>query len=265
MLFSIITSVYNTRKYLKKCIDSVCEQSYTDFELILIDDGSTDGSGELCDIYSKNNSHIRVIHQKNGGQGRARNQAMALAKGEYLLFLDSDDYMDKGLLQQISEIIEKYHPQLIVYAIKMSYKRNLDKKKFNESLQLYEKVMDGEALWKEYLEGDKINGCIGNKCIEKRTVLENEIFFPEIRKGEDAYFFADLLQIISTAVLTNYVGYYQYIRYGSTEQKKFNKYFLTSLKVYENNLNYVQITYPQLYMYAYKKWVMSKIYNLALM
>lgn len=264
MLFSIITPIYNTKKYLKKCIDSVCGQSYKDFELILIDDGSTDGSSELCDIYSKRDSRIRVIHQTNGGQGSARNHAIVLAKGEYLLFLDSDDYIDKGLLQQVSEMIEKYHPQLIVYAIKMSYKRNLDKRKFNESLQLSEQVMDREVLWKEYLEGNKISGCIGNKCIERRALTENKIFFPEIRMREDAYFLLNLFQNINMAVVINYVGYYQYMRYGSTEQQKFNKNFLVSLEIRENYLKYVQSAYPQLYRCAYQRWVMGKIYNLAL-
>lgn len=95
-IFSIIVPVYNTEKYLPQCVDSVLGQTFSDFELLLIDDESPDGSGALCDAYAEQDSRVRVIHQKNGGLSNARNSGMMAASGEFVLFLDSDDYWHRS-------------------------------------------------------------------------------------------------------------------------------------------------------------------------
>ena len=94
---SVIVPVYNTEKYLRECIESILAQTFTDFELILVDDGSTDGSGAICDEYVTKDSRIRVIHQKNGGATVARRSGVRAAKGEYVTFVDSDDWIDKDM------------------------------------------------------------------------------------------------------------------------------------------------------------------------
>ena len=91
--FSIIIPVYNVEKYLKDCISSILLQKYRYFELILIDDGSTDKSGQLCDQFQKTDSRIRVVHKENGGLSSARNTGLKIAKGRYIYFMDSDDYI----------------------------------------------------------------------------------------------------------------------------------------------------------------------------
>lgn len=98
-LVSVIVPVYNTKAYLDKCINSILNQTFTDFELLLVDDGSTDGSGEVLNEYAKKDSRIRVFHKENGGSSSARNLAVKEAKGEYLSFQDSDDYCDKDFLE----------------------------------------------------------------------------------------------------------------------------------------------------------------------
>lgn len=101
--FSIIVPVYNVEHYLGECIDSVISQTYEDYEIILIDDGSTDNSGSICDLYKKRfDNKIKVIHQKNGGLSKARNTGIFYAQGIYIIFLDSDDYfLDKNALSKI--------------------------------------------------------------------------------------------------------------------------------------------------------------------
>lgn len=94
---SVIVPVYNTEKYLRECIDSILAQTFTDFELILVDDGSTDGSGAICDEYAKQDERIRVIHQVNGGITVARKSGVRIACGEYVTFVDSDDWIDKNM------------------------------------------------------------------------------------------------------------------------------------------------------------------------
>lgn len=89
---SVIIPVYNAQKYLDQCIRSVLDQTFTDFEIILVDDGSTDDSGEICDRYGRQDSRVKVFHKPNGGSSSARNIALSEARGSYIIFLDSDDY-----------------------------------------------------------------------------------------------------------------------------------------------------------------------------
>lgn len=104
--FSIIIPVYNVAPYLNECLDSVLKQSYSDWECIAVDDESSDESGEILEEYAKSDDRIRVIHQKNSGEGGARNTALSLAKGEWVFFLDGDDVMLDGALEQLSQSVD---------------------------------------------------------------------------------------------------------------------------------------------------------------
>ena len=103
-LISVIVPVYNAEKYLKQCIDSVIDQTYTKFELILVDDGSTDACGKICDYYAKLDKRIQVIHKKNGGLSDARNTGVENSNGNWIFFLDSDDYICSETLELLLEI-----------------------------------------------------------------------------------------------------------------------------------------------------------------
>lgn len=103
--FSIIVPVYNVNKYLNKCLDSILNQTYNNFELLIIDDGSTDGSEKICDEYKKKDRRIKVFHKKNGGLSDARNYGVKQVSGDYLLFVDSDDYIESKLLEKLNECI----------------------------------------------------------------------------------------------------------------------------------------------------------------
>ncbi len=111
---SVITPVYNAAPYLPRCIDSILAQTFRDFELILVDDGSTDTSGHICDQYARKDSRIRVIHQKNQGQAAARNHALDLIQGEYIAFVDSDDWIAPEFLSVLYGNIRTYHADIAV-------------------------------------------------------------------------------------------------------------------------------------------------------
>ncbi len=104
---SVVIPVYNAKEYLKVCVDSLLEQTYENFELLLIDDGSTDGSTELCDDIVKCDSRIRVIHKKNGGVSSARNLGISIASGKFIMFVDSDDWLEKNALESMLAVIKK--------------------------------------------------------------------------------------------------------------------------------------------------------------
>lgn len=116
MRFSVLVPVYNVEEYLRTCIESVLKQDFNDYELILVDDGSTDNSGKICDEYSSAYSNvIRVIHKPNEGLLMARRTGIQAAKGEFLIFLDSDDYLFEEALNSINETIEKYNCDMVLY------------------------------------------------------------------------------------------------------------------------------------------------------
>ena len=115
--FSIVVPVYNVENYLNKCIDSILNQTYKNFEVILVDDGSTDKSSNICDKYAKNNSKIKAFHKKNGGLSDARNFGVENTTGDYLLFIDSDDYIEPLLLEKLNNCILKGNVDLIRFGL----------------------------------------------------------------------------------------------------------------------------------------------------
>jgi glycosyltransferase involved in cell wall biosynthesis len=110
MLISVIVPVYNVKEYLAKCLQSILEQTYKNIELICVDDGSTDGSGAICDEYAERDARVRVAHKVNGGVSSARNAGIELAQGDYIAFVDSDDWLDLDYFEQAVAILEREHP-----------------------------------------------------------------------------------------------------------------------------------------------------------
>ena len=112
-IFSVIVPIFNIETYLKKCIESILDQSFSNFELILIDDGSTDGSSIICDKYALKDSRVKVIHKENNGLVSARKKGIENALGEYAICVDGDDWIDKSYLEKMYNIIQKYNPDII--------------------------------------------------------------------------------------------------------------------------------------------------------
>lgn len=130
MKFSIVVPVYNVEKYLKKCLDSIFEQQFEDYEVIAVDDGSTDKSNNILNEYIQKSTKLKVIHQENKGLGGARNTGIENARGEYLVFLDSDDYIDSKMLMVLNDYLEKYNLDILAF----------DCSKVDENYNFMEKV-----------------------------------------------------------------------------------------------------------------------------
>lgn len=136
--YSFIVPVYNVERYLKRCLDSIIAQTYHDYEAILIDDGSTDSSGQLVDEYALiYPDKMRVIHQKNAGLGGARNTGIEAAKGEYLIMVDSDDYISERMLETVDRYLIQYHNDILILILLWKRKWKSDGTAFAWGAPLY--------------------------------------------------------------------------------------------------------------------------------
>lgn len=175
-MISVIVPVYNVEKYLKRCVDSIFNQTYKDFEIILVDDGSNDSSGEICDKYDKNNKNVRVIHQNNIGLSGARNTGIKYSKGEYLTFIDSDDYIDGKYLEILYGNLIKCDADISC----CDYLRtSADSEKAVYSKKCI--ALKNDDSIKFYLEKDIVSDC--GKLYKKE--LFNSIKFPVGKINED--------------------------------------------------------------------------------
>lgn len=259
MKVSIIIPVYKAEKYLSKCVDSVLNQSYTDLEVILIEDGSPDRCGEICDAYAKKDSRVKVLHKENEGVSMARNAGLEIATGEYVQFVDSDDYLEVQMTEKLINAMEAQKVDMVLCSF---YEKNLN----------FEKVSKTEEEPGVYNKDDFLMrimnnpysfhyGVLWNKLF-KRTVIEKIRFSSDMDFGEDFIFNLHYLgQIEKIAVIEEPLYYYiryntdslmyiqavgkedvgKYLRYLEKRLLIFHKYrdFYKEQKLYENNKNKV--------------------------
>ena len=174
MKISVIIPVYNVEKYLKKCVDSVLAQDFSDYEILLIDDGSTDSSGKICDEYAEKNPIIKVIHQENKGLGGARNTGISSAQGEYLLFVDSDDAIKNNALLMLSKTAHETEADVVFFGADFIDENGV----IISVLKPTEKdlvVVNFEERFLAYFR----NTYTWNKFYRRSLFTENHIFFPE--------------------------------------------------------------------------------------
>lgn len=175
-MFSVIVPVYKVEEYIDECIKSIQRQSYSNFELILVDDGSPDSCGDICEGYALNDKRIKVIHQKNMGLSAARNTGIRAALGEYLCFVDSDDYIAENFLQEFAAVIEKNNSDIIICGL-----TQFDNKEKIEYLFMEDDVQ----IIKKNIILKKWGPSACNKCF-KKSVFNDEIF-PIGHTMEDFY------------------------------------------------------------------------------
>lgn len=178
MTFSIIIPVYNVEKYIRECLDSIVKQSFTDYEVILVDDGSTDSSGAICDEYAAKYDSISVIHQENGGAASARNEGIKAAKGEWIWFVDSDDFISEDALKVLDFAFSKYKADMYCFnackVFEQSDKRekllfscenfNVDVSSDEKKLSFFcEELLDYKRGWEVWLRIYKRDIIFGEK------------------------------------------------------------------------------------------------------
>lgn len=172
-VLSIIVPVYNAENYLNRCVDSILNQEYADFELILADDGSTDSSGDICDSYAVRDPRVRVIHKANSGVSDTRNQAMAQARGTYIQFLDSDDWITPDASKLLVRTAENYHCDLVVADFyRVSGNRVSHKGDIEDDVVL---TREGYAAHMMENPADFYYGVIWNKLYRRDIIEKNHL------------------------------------------------------------------------------------------
>lgn len=206
--FSVVIPVYNVEKYLDQCVKSVLSQTFENYEIILVDDGSTDSSAEMCDDYAKEDNRIKVVHKQNGGSSSARNAGLHSASGDYILFLDSDDYWTDGeMLFKLNSEIENSGADVITYNYYKLHEKNgvIEKKEFPGVKLSGDKVNDVKTLLAGVLYGS--SACF--KCIKSSLIHDNGVYFEEGKFSEDVEWSARILILAKRFACVN-EGFYVY-------------------------------------------------------
>lgn len=256
-LISIIIPVYKVEKYLEKCIESVLKQTYTNLQIILVDDGSPDNCGKICDEYAKKDSRIEVIHKINGGLSDARNVGINRANGRYIGFVDSDDYIKEDMYEKLINLIKEYDADISICNLYdvidgKEYVRNKD-----NGIHEYSRI----DILKEILLDKNIQSYAWNKLYKKE--LFDEIKYPIRKKYEDIgttfYLFEKCNKIVVTSEPEYYylkradslvnnvtestildyteiiIQRYLYIKQNIKELRKYNNYYLAKTLITAHN------------------------------
>lgn len=190
-MISIIVPVYNVKEYLSECVDSIKNQSLKDIEIVLVDDGSTDGSSELCDAYAKTDQRIQVIHQKNGGSTRARNAGLLASHGEYIGFVDSDDWIEPGMYEELLQQSTQHGADIVVCARYCNHHKSEYKESIGISEGIYEKDDPEKRLIKNLIYSEKdgskgVSQHLYDKLFKKELLCRYQFLVDErIKYGED--------------------------------------------------------------------------------
>ena len=241
---SVITPVYNCESLISECIESVLQQTHRNLEFIIIDDGSTDNTGRICDNYQLKDDRITVIHKRNEGQGVARNVGLDICSGDYISFVDGDDSI-------LPEMIESLLNCIILNGSDMSMCGFLvyDGLRTQKCSSYKEEIhFTNLQLMKEYVSTNKISRVPWNKLYAR--YLFDGIRFPSLRAHEDAYIMHSILGKVNKLVIIPDCLYKQYIRKESTENSPFSIKKLAALDCSTSIMDYYRINYPQYYSFV---------------
>lgn len=254
-LISVIVPVYNVQKYLKKCVESILNQSYSNLEVILIDDGSTDESGQMCDKLRARDKRIKVFHQENKGLSAARNKGIELHTGRYLTFVDSDDYIAKSFIEDLYSIMIENDADLAMCLGQKFYEGEKPKKEVFE-ISLSE-VYDSQNALESMLYRKKINSYAWGKLY--KSELFNTVRFPEGVLFEDMCTLYKIYAISHKIVFNPARMYYYYQRRGSIVNSEFSKKKIEQIKISEDIIRFVHKNYPTIYNAAVSKCFIAAV------
>lgn len=239
-LLSIIVPVYNVEKYLDRCMESLLNQTYQNKEIILIDDGSTDDSGLICDRYNSKYPFVYVIHKKNGWQGEARNFGLDISKGEYVAFVDPDDWIEPDGCQKLIQELDRTESDFVIGEFIIEYDDRTVMPSDYSKLEMNGYEAAFYNLNRKYL-------CTNSSCnkIFRRDFI-GEQRFPLKKKFEDTYFVQNAVLKAEKVYKTGIPYYHHYQRKGSTTHHSFTQWHFHLVEAYELFDKKIGNTYPKL-------------------
>lgn len=235
-LISVIVPVYKVEKYLNKCIESIVNQSYMNIEIIIVDDGSPDNCPKICDEWAKKDSRIKVIHQKNGGLSSARNTGINIAKGQYLSFIDSDDYVDKKFIESLYKAIKQENAEMSICEFYEFNEKGilLENKKRNK---LINTLYSGYQILHNMMFNYKLSYIVAWNKLYKKELFEN-VRYKTGKINEDEFIIHRLFYKCNKVVCIDENLYYYLKRNDSIMGKDFNVKNLDQFEALEDRINY---------------------------
>lgn len=250
---SVIIPVYNVEKYLSECLDSVVNQTYKNLQIILVDDGSTDFSGKICDEYAEKDNRITVVHQKNAGAGAAKNTGLELIDGEYFSIIDSDDYIELDMYKKMVKSLEKYNADIVQCLFRNVFVNDSFDRKYKIKGN-YPKVLTSKRFLKEYLYDWKY-AIFANKVF--KSSLLKDIRFPVGRKIDDEFFTYKLVCNAKKVVnIDNILYNYRMRKTSVMNENNSDRLIYDRIDCFIERYNYVSDIYPSL-----KKKYNLKLYD----
>ena len=245
-MISIVIPVYNAEEYLKKCVDSILAQTYPNWELVLVDNGSTDESMEICRAYANRDVRITAFHQyRNRGVSVARNLGMERCSGQFITFIDADDWVKKDYLEKLVKLQKKQDADMVICGYDRVYEE--DRRKSTEVSQKPGKYAIRNYNVKQYLKRYLLEGnphCWG--VLYKSSILDQLKFPSGLTIGEDLLFILEAALRSEKIAVTDYVGYQYYINTSGAMLKKFTPSYMDQITCWERALKRIEETYPEL-------------------
>lgn len=243
----VIIPVYNVEKYLEKCVESILQQTFQDFEIILIDDGSTDGSGEICDAYAKKNKKIRVIHKENEGVSSARNRGLEENENELITFIDPDDWIEKHYLEILYELICRNHADLVIGGgiDVLDGQRMIETKKDCDRIISKAKVISKSEAYGRML------ACINHASIVAWAKIYRKKLFETVRYPvgeicEDSRVIDGIIERCDRIVCTAYAGYYYFSRDDSLIHSRILSDYKVGIRNAKRLWKFIKVRYPEI-------------------
>lgn len=239
-LISVIVPVYNVEKYLPQCLNSIINQTYENLEIILINDGSTDNSGNICDEYAKRNSRIKAIHKENGGASSARNIGLDICKGDYIGFVDSDDWIELDMYESLYKYMREKDVDITCFGFSYAY---INKNLYHNSPENFLYSKNPKFMY-EIFSNQYYGEMMCNKLFKK--FIFDGIRFPENKMTEDAFIFFDILEKVNGVYISAERKYFYRMRDNSVTHSEFNPKLLDCLDLNEYFLKLAYTKYQLL-------------------
>lgn len=251
-LISVVVPVYNVEEYIDRCIRSIINQSYKNLQIILVDDGSEDKSGKICEYYAKCDKRISVIHKQNGGLSDARNIGINIAQGKFITFVDSDDYILENYIERLYSLLYETNADISIIGVETIFRNHVAEKR---ELKYYPPTV----YTKEEAIRETLNVRLRQSAWGKLYKIElfNNIRFPKGKLYEDLAIVFNILCVANKVVFSNEALYMYMIRKNSIMQTSFNLQQYQEAEIIERAMDFLETQYPTLHYEACARRVYS--------